>query len=233
MLDLGCGNGRFLIGSAVWRADHDHVGIDILPAVLRYATRRGNQRGLANLRFAAIDAQRFLKEYVPAGSVRELHIYHPQPFHDPRDDSSRARSASKEFLARAAGSQEKITVSPRETARRLLEPGFLALAHQALDAEGTLWLQTDNAPYWQYIKEVVPAFFEFSEQPGPWLDSPRGRTRREILALRRGLPVFRGSGKPRPLSADELARLVHELPRPIFDAGPRNRQLDDDDAATG
>src|SRR5216684_3083585 len=53
VLDLGCGNGRFLIGSAVWRPDHDHLGIDILPVVIRYATRRGNQRGLKNLRFAA------------------------------------------------------------------------------------------------------------------------------------------------------------------------------------
>src|SRR6266481_5755498 len=44
VLDLGCGNGRFLIGSAVWRADHDHLGTDSLPVVIRYATRRGNQR---------------------------------------------------------------------------------------------------------------------------------------------------------------------------------------------
>src|SRR5438132_13710775 len=42
VLDVGCGNGRFLIGSAVWRPDHDHVGIDILPLVIRYATRRAN-----------------------------------------------------------------------------------------------------------------------------------------------------------------------------------------------
>src|SRR5258707_14065157 len=46
VLDLGCGNGRFLIGSSVWRPDHDHVGIDALPVGIRYATRRGNRRGL-------------------------------------------------------------------------------------------------------------------------------------------------------------------------------------------
>src|SRR6266852_5797471 len=64
ILDIGCGNGRFLIGSAVWRPEHDHFGIDILPVVLRYATRRGNQRGLSNLRFAAIDGLRFLERYL-------------------------------------------------------------------------------------------------------------------------------------------------------------------------
>jgi tRNA (guanine-N7-)-methyltransferase len=46
VLDLGCGNGRFLLGSALWRPHLDHLGIDVLPVVIRYATRRGNQRGL-------------------------------------------------------------------------------------------------------------------------------------------------------------------------------------------
>src|SRR5690242_3156062 len=54
VLDLGCGNARFLIGSAVWRPGHDHLGVDILPLVVRYATRRANQRGLANIRLAVV-----------------------------------------------------------------------------------------------------------------------------------------------------------------------------------
>src|SRR5205085_1874834 len=54
VVDIGCGNARFLIGSAFWRREHDHLGIDILPLSLRYATRRANQRGLTNIRFAAL-----------------------------------------------------------------------------------------------------------------------------------------------------------------------------------
>src|SRR5438270_6144530 len=70
VLDLGCGNGRYLIGSAVWRPDHDHLGLDILPVVIRYATRRGNQRGLSNIRFAVGHARDFLERHVAPGSVR-------------------------------------------------------------------------------------------------------------------------------------------------------------------
>ena len=55
VVDAGCGNGRFLLGSAVWRSDHDHLGADVLPVVIRYATRRANQRGLTNIRFAVMD----------------------------------------------------------------------------------------------------------------------------------------------------------------------------------
>ena len=84
VVDLGCGNGRFLLGSAVWRRDHDHLGIDALPVVIRYATRRANQRGLSNIRFAVVDGLRLLKYYLPPHSVAELHCYHPQPYYDPR-----------------------------------------------------------------------------------------------------------------------------------------------------
>src|ERR671934_174807 len=59
---------------------------------------------------------------------------------------------------------------------------------------GLFVVQTDNPGYWKYIQSVVPVFFEFHERIGRWPDAPKGRTRREIIALRRGLPVFRGSG---------------------------------------
>src|SRR5271170_4870980 len=84
VLDLGCGNGRFTIMSAVNRPDFDHFAIDFLPVVIRYATRRANQRGLHNVRFAVKDAQTFMSRYVPRSSVAEVHLYHPQPYHDPR-----------------------------------------------------------------------------------------------------------------------------------------------------
>src|ERR1700733_12458748 len=69
VVDIGCGNGRFLIGSAVWRRDHDHLGIDVLPLVLRYATRRANQRGLGNVRWAALDGLALVERYLSPASV--------------------------------------------------------------------------------------------------------------------------------------------------------------------
>jgi tRNA (guanine-N7-)-methyltransferase len=198
VLDLGCGNGRFLIGSAVWRLDHDHLGIDILPVVIRYATRRANQRGLSNIRFGVIDARQLLERYVEPRSVAEIHCYHPQPYYD-----------------------------PAQVHRRLLTPEFLVLVYRALVPGGQFYLQTDNRGYWQYLRQVVPVFFDFQERTGTWPDAPKGRTRREIIALRRGLPVFRGWGAVRgDMNEAEMIRLAEALPLPVFDADRRLQELD-------
>jgi tRNA (guanine-N7-)-methyltransferase len=201
VVDIGCGNGRFLIGSAVWRTDRDHLGVDVLPVVIRYATRRANQRGLKNIRFAVVDGLRLVQHYLGPQSVAEIHCYHPQPFYDPRD-----------------------------VHRRLITPDFLALVHRCLTPGGLFFIQTDNPGYWRYIREIVPVFFDFHERIGKWPDAPKGRTRREIIALRRGLPIFRGSGTAKlDLSEEEALGLAEELPPPVFDMDRRLRQLDADE----
>jgi tRNA (guanine-N7-)-methyltransferase len=198
VLDLGCGNGRFLIGSAVTRPGVDHLGIDTLPVVIRYARKRGNKRGLANLRFAVGGAHELLEKWVEPGSVAEIHCYHPQPYYE-----------------------------ESQVHRRLITPAFLALVHRSLVPGGMFVVQTDNPGYWKYIREVVPVFFDFNERIGRWPDAPRGRTRREIMALKKGLPILRGSGTARTdLTEDNALRLAEALPAPVFDADRRLRDLD-------
>ncbi len=202
VIDIGCGNGRSTLVNAIAKPDCDHLGIDILPVVIRYATRRGNQRGLSNIRFAVIGGREMLAEHVAAGSVAEIHIYHPQPFYD-----------------RA------------QIHRRLITPEFLTLAHRALAPSGKLFLQTDHPGYWAYMKSVVPCFFDLSELNAPWPETPRGRTRREIIAHRHGLPIFRGEAIRRDeISIDDSLRLANSLPPPTFNADRRLRQLDEIEA---
>ncbi len=198
VLDLGCGNGRFVIASALRRPEMDHLGVDILPMALRYGTRRANQRGLANVRFAACGGHELLEKYVAPGTIAEIHVYHPQPY----------------------GEAEMAD-------RRLVTPAFLGLVHRALAPGGLFVIQTDNPAYWRYLAAAIPRLFDFQQQRGPWPDAPEGRTRREILARRMGLKVFRGWGQPRrELSGEEVEAVVRQLPAPDFEAAlhPRPRR---------
>ncbi|MSR30441.1 MAG: methyltransferase domain-containing protein [Gemmataceae bacterium] len=198
IVDAGCGNGRFLIGQAVWNPGTDYLGADILPVVIRYATRRANQRGLTNLRFLVGDGIGFAQNLLPKGRVSQFHCYHPQPYHD-----------------------------PRRALERMINPRFLSLVHQSLVPGGEFFIQTDSQAYWKYIQGIIGKFFEFQERVGCWPDAPKGRTRREILALRRGFRVFRGKGIRRDaLTPEDLSRLETTLPLPNFITEPEVQHLD-------
>jgi tRNA (guanine-N7-)-methyltransferase len=192
VLDLGCGNGRFLIGSALARPGHDHLGIDLVPPAIHHARRRAGERGLRNVRFALGDAAPFLFEHAAKESLDEIHILHPQPF-----------------------------FGEKKRELRMITPELVAAAWRARRPGGIFVLQTDNPRYWRYIEETVPVLFEWRrEDPG---EEPR--TRREILARKKGLAIWRGVGVPRKgLSAEEVDAIARRLPRPLFDANrPRFR----------
>ncbi len=97
----------------------DHIGIDPLPVVIRYATRRANVRGLGNCRLAVCDGARFLSQYCLPASLHEIHVYHPQPFPE----------KAQQHL-------------------RLFQHEFLWQVYQALVPGGPLFVQTDNRAYW-------------------------------------------------------------------------------------
>ena len=188
VVELGCGNGRFTLLSALARPEFDHFASDLLAVFIRYATRRANHRGLSNVRFAVRDAQTVVGTFLAPSSIREIHLYHPQPYHD-----------------------------PRHAHLRLVTPRFLAAVHRALESEGSFTIQTDNPDYWAYIERVIPLFFEFTVHPDPWPDAPEGRSRREILARSQGLRIYRGVGRPRGgISPDEARAMAESLPAPTF-----------------
>jgi tRNA (guanine-N7-)-methyltransferase len=183
VVDLGCGNGRYLIGSALARPTHDHLGVDLVQVAVDWAARRANRRGLANVRFAVGDAVEWLFERFATASLDEVHVYHPQPYYE-------------------AGA----------AARRLLNPAFFDRLWTVLRPAGLLVLQTDNRAYWKYLERAAEKHFVPARLPGPWPDAPRGRTRREIEARRKGLVVWRMEARRRERPLDV------GIPEPEFDA---------------
>ncbi len=190
VLDLGCGDGRYLIGSSLARPDRDHLGIEwIEPMVVRAAQRAG-RRGLTNVRFVAGDAVAWLSDRLVPDSVDEIHVYHPQPYDDPA-------------VVRLG----------------ILSPAFFERAWIVCRRGGILVLQTDHSGYGKHLLEAARNHFDVEEIAGPWPDSPLGRTRREILARRKKLPILRMLARRR----DEPR--AHEPPRPWFDTPRRKRRV--------
>lgn len=199
VVDLGCGNGRFTIQSALQRPDYHHFAVDIFPGAIRHAVRRANRRGLTNVRFAVADSDDVVRRLLIDQSVAELHLYHPQPVYD---------------LAQAH--------------KRLVTPSFMVQVHRVLKADGLFVLQTDHPAYWEYLRKTVPLFFDVTEHPEPWPDAPLGRTRREILARQSNLPIFRMLCRPRSdINIAAAQEQANQLPLPRFDADRRLQQLDE------
>jgi tRNA (guanine-N7-)-methyltransferase len=188
-VDLGCGNGRYLIHSGLEHRDVDHLGIDLVPPAIRLASLRAGQRGLTNVKFAWGDATEFILERCEPSSLREVHLYHPQPYYD---------------------------ASKRE--RRQLSPQVLLAIWRALEPGGMFVFQTDNAAFARYARESAPSLFEWRELEGPWPDAPRGRTLREMQARSRGLHVVRAQGIRLELDAHEAERRASGMREPDFDA---------------
>jgi tRNA (guanine-N7-)-methyltransferase len=193
VVDLGCGNGRFLIASAIARPGVDHLGIELVPQAVKFGSLRAGQRGLTNAKFAWGDASRFLLEGCAPSSVDEVHLYHPQPYRD------RAKAA-----------------------RRQLTPETLLAIWRALRPKGLFVFQTDNPAYAAWARRAVPALFEWRELEGPWPDAPRGRTLREIVARAQRLAIVRAEARRLDLDPAEAAARAAALPPPDFDAERRD-----------
>jgi tRNA (guanine-N7-)-methyltransferase len=162
VLDMGCGDGRYLIGSAVTRPDSDHLGIELLRPLIDRALQRADRRGLTNLRFVTGDAVAWLFERLEPSSVDEIHVYHPQPYYD-----------------------------PAEVRLGMLTAEFFERVWKVLRREGLLVLQTDDKAYGRHLIEAARKHFDPEVFPGPWPDAPSGRTRREIVSRRKKRSILR------------------------------------------
>lgn len=191
VIDVGCGTGQFVIESAAARPDRDHLGIESIGPLVEAASREAARRGLPNARFMAGDAAEWLATRLAPASIDEIHVYHPQPY-----------------------------VDPGQVPLELLTPKFFERAWMLLRAGGILVLQTDNAKYGRHLLELLRRHFDPQIQPGPWPDAPLGRTRREIVARGKKLPVLRVVARRREAPLDVTP------PPPYFDRpGVRKRRL--------
>jgi tRNA (guanine-N7-)-methyltransferase len=160
-VDVGSGDGAFLIAMALRNPAHRFLGIERLLGRVRRTCRRATRQGAANLRLLRIESSYAVRYLLPPGSVQVFHVCFPDPW-----------------------------PKRKHWSRRLVQGEFLASIHAALAPGGELRVKTDNAPYFQHMREVFAqqtALREVEWNPEP--DYPM--TDFEARYVAEGLPIYR------------------------------------------
>ncbi len=117
-IDLGCGDGTFLVAEAIRRPTHNFLGIERQAGRIMQSCRRAARARLRNVRVALIESGYFVRYLLPPQSVSVLHILFPDPW-----------------------------PKRKHWAHRLLSREFFQNASRVLTPEGQIRFVTDDEPY--------------------------------------------------------------------------------------
>ncbi|MFC4729430.1 tRNA (guanosine(46)-N7)-methyltransferase TrmB [Coralloluteibacterium thermophilus] len=163
VLEIGFGNGEALRWWAPQDPERDFIGIEVhAPGVGRLLLGLGED-GTGNVRVYCHDAVEVLRDEIADGTLDEVRIWFPDPWHKKRHHK-----------------------------RRLVQPGFLALVADKLAPNGRLHLATDWAPYAEHMHEALAAEPRLRNRAGPGGTVPRPPWRPETHFERRGLALGHG-----------------------------------------
>lgn len=162
-IELGSGDGSFLVRHAALHPGHNFLGIERLLGRLRKIDRKAGRAGLLNLRLIRIEAAYLLDYLIPAATVTSLHVYFPDPWPKRRHRGNRLINA--QFPGRAF---------------RVLRPG------------GSVYLRTDDADYFAQMNDVFSADSRFQPVETPAVLS-NVKTDFEEQFNRRGVPTLRAA----------------------------------------
>jgi len=160
-VDLGSGDGAFLIAMAERFPERNFLGVERLLGRVRRTCRGLARTGACNARVIRLESHYLIRYLLPRGSVQVFHVMFPDPW-----------------------------PKRRHHAKRLIQTAFLDDVREALAPGGELRLTTDDAPYFKHMRRVFethPGFVEESWTPGP--DYPQ--TDFEAMFRSHALPIYR------------------------------------------
>jgi tRNA (guanine-N7-)-methyltransferase len=131
-VDLGCGDGSFLMEMAGQYPERDFLGVERLLGRVRKVCKKITRRGLENARVLRLESRYVVEWLLPDEAVSRLHLLCPDPW--PKVRHHRRRLVQVEFL---------------EAVRRALVPG------------GEFLFMTDHEDYFRWAEEKVAAFGGF------------------------------------------------------------------------
>ena len=165
-LEIGFGNGEHLAALAAAHPERDYFGIEVHRPGVGHLLLLASLNNLTNVRASAHDAVEVLREQIAEGSLDEVLVLFPDPWHKKRHHK-----------------------------RRLIQPPFVELIASRLRQGGVLRLATDWEEYALQMLEVLSAaktLFTNLSPTGDWMPRPEERapTRFEKRGARLGHGVW-------------------------------------------
>lgn len=161
-VDIGCGEGAFLIAMATKYPERNFLGIERLLGRVRKVCSLAVHHKLENVRLLRIETAYAMRYVLPEGSITTAHVLFPDPWpkrhHQPR---------------------------------RIIQDGFMEAMHGLLVPNGELKVKTDDEPYFRWMEKVF-ARAKGYEQVDWADDSDYPQTNFERRFLAQGLPIYRG-----------------------------------------
>ena len=142
--EVGFGKGLFLLTAGEQSPGVNFLGVEIERKYTLFTATRLAKRQLRNVRVACADAKRLFRDHLPAGSLRAVHVYFPDPWWKTRH--RKRRLFSEDFVAECV---------------RVLRPG------------GRLLIATDVAEYFGIMKGLLAAQPRLHELPPPEPGDPK------------------------------------------------------------
>jgi tRNA (guanine-N7-)-methyltransferase len=146
-LEVGFGKGSFLLAASQAQPAINFLGVEIERGLQRYVASRLAKRRLVNVRLIRADARLFVRDYLPTGVLRAIHVYFPDPWWKRRHRKRRVFTA--DFV--------------REC-ERILHPG------------GRLHLATDVEEYFKVMQRLLAeqTSLQREDDIAGWFSSPDG-----------------------------------------------------------
>ncbi|MEK6234117.1 MAG: tRNA (guanosine(46)-N7)-methyltransferase TrmB [Planctomycetales bacterium] len=165
VVEVGSGKGRFLLRSGEEHPDVNFLGIELAPRYAQFIAYRAARKNLRNVRAVHGDALRLFRDVLPDESIKEVHVYFPDPWWKKRHHK-----------------------------RRVMTPAFVADVSRVLKSDGRLHFRTDVRQYHEGSLEILAQALRLQgpiDVPEVEDAERDCRTHRELRCHAAGEPIYR------------------------------------------
>lgn len=135
-LDVGCGEGSFLLEMAAHHPERRFLGLERLLGRVRKVCRRAERRRLTNVKVLRLESGYALEYVLPGAAFDRIHLLFPDPW-----------------------------PKKRHHRRRLVQPEIVPALARVLKPGGQLFFKSDHAAYFDEAVEVICHGGKFTQLP--------------------------------------------------------------------